>query len=345
MRNTIKKLATIVLLGILAFLTTACSQPYTVESFRDALIKADVGATIANIKISQKQVIYARDNLELNASLDICTDEYAALTWFQSFYKRFENCTFEGDSQSKFEKDFSYFTLNGETKDDQFSSIVGYYYGGWYCKKDTVIIVYTTLDTDKSRTEVDRILTQLKYPKPQVNTRDPKKESAQESIVQRTTQSESAGLTQNTKNETTQTTEVKLIDIMREGPLLKGTPYDIDGHFYGYSIGSDYEDATYIWKLDDKTISRLSGRQEFNKLILKLSIGVCSEPPIDKRQNKANCIYIFADGKLIYENTNITSKTKTQPMTFDITGCKELKIRFCSYTVTPAIFEPVLCPE
>ena len=166
MKYIIKKFSVVILLGIMMFSMTSCSKTYTVESFRDALIKADVGATLANIKVSNVQANYTRKNLELYALFDIATDENAALTWFQSFYERFEKCEFVGKTQSKFDKGFSYFTLNGETKDDQFSAVIGYYYGGWYCKKDTVIIVYTTVDSDNNRAEVDRILTQLKYPKP-----------------------------------------------------------------------------------------------------------------------------------------------------------------------------------
>ncbi len=339
MNTRIKKLTSVVLIFLLLFSMTACSKTYTVESFRDALIKADVGASIANIKMSQNQVNYSRDGFELYVNYCICTDEYAALTWFQSFYERYEKCEFDGAVQTKLDKTFSYFTLNGETKDEQFSSLVGYYYGGWYCNKNTVTIVYTTIDSDNNRTEVDRILTQLKYPKPRFF------QNIEKTTRASTVQSTASNTTDSTKSETTDSKKVYLVDLPGEGPLMKGTPYDIDGKNYWYSFGSDYEDSTYVWKLDYSLIGKKSGLQEFKTLKLKLSVGVSNDPPLEKRPPKANCVYIYADGKPIYENTNITAETKTQPLSFDITGCKELKIRICSYSVSPAIFEPGLCPE
>ncbi len=360
MKNRIKKLTSVVLVGFMLFSMTACSKTFTVDSFRDALIKANIGATIANIKVSQNQAYYSRDNLELYASYNKSTDEYAALTWFQSFYERFEKTTFVGNVQTKFDKGYSYFTLNGETKDEQFSSPVGYYYGGWYCKKDTVIIVYTTLDSENNRAEVDRILTQLKYPKPQESTKTTE-ESTQESVVQTAVQSTTASTANTIKNETnnestsanksksaqsesSQIKEIYLVDVFYEGSSLIATPNDMAGNYYGWSFGSYDQDATFTWKLDKNVILRRNGRQEYNTLKLKLSVGVYSESKKSK-DKKASCVYIYADGKLIYENTNITAKTKTQPLSFDITGCKELKIRLCSNVVYPAIFEPVLCPE
>ncbi len=354
------------ILGVLIFSAVACSNSYNPESFRDALIKADVGATLANIRISQTQVVYSKDNLELMASLDICTDEYAALNWFQGLYEGYENKAYGDIIQAKFDKDFSYFMIDGETKEDHL--VFKYYYGGWYCKKDTVIIVYTTVDSDHNRSEVDRILKQLKYPLPKRTKTSVESESATTSTSQGTLSSISANATHNIESQTKQTTKVTenttraiqdiypadiwLIGVPTVGNDSLGGPAASgcrDGILYPWSISSYSKDITLVWEFDNKTIwtdpvdrNRWMkiNPQDFKSITLDLYVGVCND--CLNTNGKPGCIYIYSDDKLLYKDTNITLNTKTKQLSFDITGCKKLKIRLCSDGIYPGVFAPRL---
>ena len=341
-----KRIASFVLVATMLLSMTACTKKNTVEYFRDMLLKADVDATIANVKVSQNQVSFSKDNLALYACFDICKDEYAALTQFQNIYSRYEKGAFIGNTQSKLDKTFSYFTMNGETKDDNFSTVMGYYYGGWYCNKNVYAAVYTTVDSDSNRSEVDRILNALNYPKPQAFTNQDVAETTVTTSDSTTIQNKSTRVSNSktTEVKTTLPKSILLTDLYCEdSSSALYISNDKEGKSYAGSFTGLGDDVTLTWKFHDGFVGYRTGIREYKKLKLNLYVGTTDM--YAKKSKKASAVYIYADEKLLYTKADINSKTKTKAVSLDITGCKELKIRFCSNSVKPVIFEPTIIPE
>ena len=184
MGKLLKTVISVVLMGAMVLSSAACAkeekkigaEKLTANQFQESLKKANVGIFDTDIsKIDNKTYSYVKYQKGDDFRIFVEFWRYeqgnaptATLYTKSENYKKIQQKgTFAGSIVNKKTGGITYFTLNGYNNDDyDLWGAKGYYYGGWYFTDRTIIIVYTMSDTDEYRTAVDKIISQLGFPKP-----------------------------------------------------------------------------------------------------------------------------------------------------------------------------------
>ena len=183
MRNVLKRLLSVVLLGVMVLSLAACApkgvRSITPDQFKKAIKDARVMAkdndfmNFNDLDGSDLQcVVFGNDVRFREGSYYNSVEAYLwttgsdsdAKAMFDEVYGNYvESGAFDGKVTSDFTDTYCCFTLDG-TVDD--SLINGYCYGGWYWAGNTFAFFYTTENNDDHRGRIDSILDKIGFPGP-----------------------------------------------------------------------------------------------------------------------------------------------------------------------------------
>jgi len=171
-----KKVMAIALVAAMMLSVAACGKNYKVvdkKTFKSAL--EDV-ADFDDDQIYDYEDYYDGAEHDLDCWDDNIRYEYiqfedneAAMEFFDDYYydgfeDMIEDGDFEGRRSSAHSNTSAYILVNGESdSDDFFDDDI---YGGFFCKEDTVVIVYAISDRDRDMEAVDEFLSAIGYPHP-----------------------------------------------------------------------------------------------------------------------------------------------------------------------------------
>lgn len=185
MGKIFKTVMSVVLMGAMVLCSAACAkeekkigaEKLTANQFQETLKKANVGIFDQDIsKVENNTYSYVKyqkgDDFRIFVEFWRYEEGNAPIatlaTKTENYKKLMQTGSFTGIINNKKTGGVTYFTTNGFNNDEHdLWGAKGYYYGGWYFTDRTIIIVYTKSDTDEYRIAVDKIITQLGFPKPE----------------------------------------------------------------------------------------------------------------------------------------------------------------------------------
>lgn len=174
--KTMKKVVSIALVAAMMLSVAACGKNYKVvdkKTFKSALedvagfdeddiydFKDYYDGAEHDLDCSDGRIRYEYIQFEDNEAAMDYFEDY----WYDDYEDMVDDGDFSGRRSSVITNTSAYILVNGESdSDDFFDDDI---YGGFFCKEDTVVLVYTVSDRDRDIEAVNEFLSAIGYPHP-----------------------------------------------------------------------------------------------------------------------------------------------------------------------------------